>query len=95
MIVVKAGGRALQQNFDNIVRSLAEGFSRGLKLVFVHGGGDMVSKYEKAMGIEPKFVISPQGIKSRYTDERELEVYVMVMAGKLNKEVVARLQLRR
>ncbi len=93
MIVVKAGGRALQQNFDNIVRSLAEGFSRGLKLVFVHGGGDIVSKYEKAMGIEPKFVISPQGIKSRYTDERELEVYVMVMAGKLNKEVVARLQL--
>ena len=92
MIVVKAGGRALEQNLDNILRSLAEGFSRGLKLIFVHGGGDVVSRYEKAMGIEPRFVISPQGIRSRYTDERELEVYVMVMAGKLNKEIVARLQ---
>ncbi len=93
MIVVKTGGRALEQNFDNIIRSLAEGFSKGLKLIFVHGGGDVVSRYERAMGIEPKFVISPQGIRSRYTDERELEVYVMVMAGKLNKEIVTRLQL--
>jgi len=93
MIVVKAGGRALEQNLDNILRSLAKGFSRGLKLIFVHGGGDVVSRYEKAMGIEPRFVISPQGIRSRYTDERELDVYVMVMAGKLNKEIVARLQL--
>ncbi|HDD42618.1 MAG TPA: acetylaminoadipate kinase, partial [Nitrososphaeria archaeon] len=75
MIVVKAGGRALEQNLDNILRSLAEGFSRGLRLIFVHGGGDVVSRYEKAMGIEPRFVISPQGIRSRYTDERELEVY--------------------
>lgn len=92
MIVVKAGGRALEKNLDNIVRSLAEGYSRGLKIVFVHGGGDVVSRFEKAMGMEPRFVVSPQGIRSRYTDERELEVYVMVMAGKLNKEIVAKLQ---
>ena len=91
LIVVKAGGRALEQNMDNILNSIAVRVSRGLKIIFVHGGGDTVTKYEALMGIEPKFVVSPQGIRSRYTDERELEVYVMVMAGKINKEIVAKL----
>ena len=92
MIVVKAGGRVLERNLDGVLKSLAKRSSEGMKIVFVHGGGDVVTRFEEKMGIEPKFVISPQGIKSRYTDERELEVYVMVMAGKLNKEIVAKLQ---
>ncbi len=92
MIVVKAGGRALAQNLDNIARSIARRASVGMKVIFVHGGGDLVSEYERRMNIEPRFVISPQGIRSRYTDEAELEVFVMVMAGKLNKEIVSRLQ---
>lgn len=91
IVVVKAGGRALEQNMDGILESVARRAAGGLKLIFVHGGGDVVTRYEKAMGIEPKFVVSPQGIRSRYTDERELEVYVMVMAGKINKSIVARL----
>jgi len=92
MIVVKAGGRALAQNLDNIAKSIAKRASEGMRIIFVHGGGDLVSEYERRMGIEPKFVVSPQGIRSRYTDEAELEVFVMVMAGKLNKEIVSRLQ---
>ncbi|MCX8187200.1 MAG: [LysW]-aminoadipate/[LysW]-glutamate kinase, partial [Nitrososphaeria archaeon] len=92
VLVVKAGGRALEQNLDGILRSLAERAAKGVEIVFVHGGGDVVSRYERLMGMEPKFVMSPQGIRSRYTDEKELEVYVMVMAGKLNKEIVSRLQ---
>lgn len=93
LIVVKAGGRALEQNIDNILKSIAIRVAGGLKVVLVHGGGDIVTKYETLMGIEPRFVISPQGIKSRYTDEKELEVYVMVMAGKINKEIVAKLNM--
>jgi acetylglutamate/LysW-gamma-L-alpha-aminoadipate kinase len=91
LIVVKAGGRALEQNIDNILKSIAGRVYRGLKIILVHGGGDVVTKYENLMGVEPRFVVSPQGIRSRYTDERELEVYVMVMAGKINKEIVAKL----
>lgn len=93
LIVVKAGGRALEQNIDNILKSIAVRVSKGLKIIFVHGGGDFVTKYETLMGVEPTFVVSPQGIRSRYTDERELEVYVMVMAGKINKEIVAKLNM--
>ena len=91
MIVVKVGGRALEANLDKILESLAKHFKLGKKLVFVHGGGDIVSRYERMMGLEPKFITSPSGIRSRYTDEKELDVYVMVMAGKLNKEIVAKL----
>lgn len=91
VIVVKVGGRALNKNLDGIVKDLAE-VSKKEKVVFVHGGGDIVTEYSKRLGIEPKFVVSPEGIRSRYTDEKELEVYVMVMAGKINKTIVSKLQ---
>jgi len=89
VIIVKAGGRALQNNLENIAKGLARA---GASTVFVHGGGDVVSELSRRMGVEPLIVTSPSGIRSRYTDERELEVYVMAMAGKLNKEVVAAVQ---
>lgn len=89
-IVVKVGGRALEQNLEEILESVVKRFKKNMMTVFVHGGGDIVTRYEKLLGIEPKFVVSPQGVRSRYTDEKELEVYVMVMAGKINKEIVAR-----
>ena len=89
MIVVKAGGRALQSNMDGILRNVSSKAGRGV--VFVHGGGDIVTRYERMMGIEPKFVVSPQGIRSRLTTLEEMDVYNMVMSGKLNKEIVARL----
>lgn len=87
MIVVKAGGRALIKNRNGILDSIASRASMGI--VFVHGGGDIVTEYSKRMGIEPKFVISPQNIRSRYTDAEEMDVYNMVMSGKINKEIVA------
>ncbi len=91
MIVVKAGGRALLSNMDSILEDVAELARRGEKLILVHGGGDLVTEYSRRMGIEPRFVTSPSGIRSRYTDEKELEVYMMVMAGLLNKRLTASL----
>ncbi|MEM1644453.1 MAG: [LysW]-aminoadipate/[LysW]-glutamate kinase [Ignisphaera sp.] len=89
VLVVKAGGRALAQNVNNIVKDIAK-ISKNEQVVFVHGGGDEVTDICKKLGIEPKFVVSPEGIRSRYTDEKELEVYVMVMGGKLNKTIVSK-----
>ncbi|MCS7143154.1 MAG: [LysW]-aminoadipate/[LysW]-glutamate kinase [Aigarchaeota archaeon] len=89
MIVVKAGGRALLSNITGIANSIASRAKTLGGIVFVHGGGDLVSEYSSRLGIEPKFVTSPTGIRSRYTDLDELEVYVMVMCGKINKEVVS------
>ncbi len=88
-LVVKVGGRALRANMQEILRDLARlVLEAGRRAVLVHGGGDIVTEFSKKLGIEPKFVVSPSGIRSRYTSREELEVYVMVMAGKINKEIV-------
>ena len=44
------------------------------------------------MGKEPKFVVSPSGIKSRYTDKETSEIFTMVMSGRINKAIVQMLQ---
>ncbi|MGC9021355.1 MAG: [LysW]-aminoadipate/[LysW]-glutamate kinase [Candidatus Methanodesulfokora sp.] len=92
MIVVKVGGEVLARNIDGIVDSVGRRAGEGI--VLVHGGGNIVTELCKKMGIEPKFVISPEGLRSRYTDSDEMEVYVMAMAGKINKRVVSSLLSR-
>ncbi len=91
MIVVKVGGRAIKSGLDNVLNDLATLWRNGKELVLIHGGGDYVTEYCLRLGIEPKFIVSPSGIRSRYTSLEELEVYVMVMAGKVNKEIVRKL----
>ncbi|BBD72456.1 acetylaminoadipate kinase [Sulfodiicoccus acidiphilus] len=87
MIVVKAGGRVIKQARERVVESVAKAQS---KVLLVHGGGDQVTETSKRMGIEPVFVTSPSGIRSRYTSMDELQVYVMVM-GMINKFITASL----
>ncbi|AEM38258.1 acetylglutamate kinase [Pyrolobus fumarii 1A] len=94
LLVVKAGGRALEQNMERILDSIAWAVQEGHKVVFVHGGGDLVTEYSKKMGVEPKIMMSASGVRFRYTDEEELEVFVMVLAGLLNKRIVAGLEKR-
>ena len=40
------------------------------------------------LGKEQKFIMSPGGVRSRYTDKETAEIYTMVMSGKLNKTIV-------
>jgi acetylglutamate/LysW-gamma-L-alpha-aminoadipate kinase len=90
VIVVKAGGRVIDANAEGLLKSVAAA-AGSYKVVLVHGGGDEVTKYSKLMGIEPRFVVSPSGVRSRYTTWEELQVYVMVMAGLINKRLVSKL----
>lgn len=90
MIVVKVGGRVVERGLDNILIDL---INLNDKVIFIHGGGDIVTKYSKMMGIEPTFVTSPEGIRSRYTTKEELDIYVMVMSW-INKRIVSELNSR-
>lgn len=90
VLVVKVGGRALVSNMQGILSDVAS-LADSKRIVLVHGGGDVVSEYSRMMGVEPRILVSASGVRFRYTDEDELEVFVMVMAGKLNKEIVAAL----
>jgi len=62
------------------------------KIILVHGGGKEVTKISEALGKEQKFIVSPGGIKSRYTDKETVEIFTMVMSGKINKMIVRILQ---
>ena len=62
------------------------------KIILVHGGGKEVTKISEALGKEQKFIVSPGGIKSRYTDKETAEIFTMVMSGKINKMIVGMLQ---
>jgi [amino group carrier protein]-L-2-aminoadipate 6-kinase len=87
MIVIKIGGSVvdgLHTSALSDIKSIAE----ECQLVFVHGGGKEVTSTATKLGKEQKFIISPGGVRSRYTDKETAEIYTMVMSGKLNKSIV-------
>ena len=65
--------------------------SKREKIVVVHGGGKDVTNIATSMGKEQKFIVSPEGKRSRYTDKETAIIYTMVMSGKINKNITAML----
>ncbi len=92
MIVVKVGG-SLGIDYDAISRDIAGLWKDGQKLVLVHGGSAETNRIAEALGKPPKFVTSPSGYTSRFTDKKTMEIFEMVYCGKMNKGIVERLQM--
>lgn len=82
-LVVKIGGSTLGSH-DTTLEDVAELARRGWRPVVVHGGGKAVTTWLEKQGAPTRFV---RGL--RVTDPRSLEVAVAVMAGLINKELVA------
>ncbi len=91
MIVVKVGG-STGIDYDALCEDTAELWQAGQKLVIVHGGSAETNRVAEALGHPPKFVTSPSGYTSRFTDRETLEIFEMVYCGKMNKGIVERLQ---
>lgn len=89
--VVKIGGSILKSEFPEGLKEDLKKLYMNSKVVLVHGGADVVTQVAEAMGKQQKFIISPDGMRSRYTDKETVEIYTMVMAGKINKQIVAAL----
>ena len=85
-IVIKYGGAAMNQ--ANLSREFARDVTLlqfvGMKPVIVHGGGPQVSRTMESLGITPRFI---EG--HRFTDSETMDVVEMVLAGRINKEIVA------
>lgn len=86
IVVVKYGGNAMTNDdlkqavmSDIVLLSLV-----GVKVVLVHGGGPEINDMLKRLNIESKFI---GGL--RYTGKETIDVVKMVLAGKVNKELVA------
>ncbi|MGA9121610.1 MAG: acetylglutamate kinase [Bacteroidota bacterium] len=86
--VIKYGGAAmvdedLRETFAQDVTLLKK---IGIRLIIVHGGGKEITELAGRLGLESKFVDG-----QRYTDEEMMGVVQMVLAGKTNKDIVARI----
>jgi acetylglutamate kinase len=85
-IVIKYGGAAMQEL--ELKAAFAQDITLlqylGIHPVVVHGGGPQIGKVLGQMDIPSRFV---GGL--RVTDERTMDVVEMVLAGKVNKEIVS------
>ncbi|MBV9451957.1 MAG: acetylglutamate kinase [Streptosporangiaceae bacterium] len=84
-VVIKTGGRAMAD--DGLRASFAQDlvFLRytGLRPVVVHGGGPQVTEQLDRLGIESEFTAG-----LRVTTPETIDVVRMVLAGKVNKDIV-------
>ena len=86
LTLVKVGGKIVEEK--ETLDALLASFNSldGLK-VLVHGGGRSATKIAEQLGIETKMVNG-----RRITDEAMLKVVTMVYGGRVNKNIVAKLQ---
>lgn len=88
-IVVKYGGNAMIN--EGLKKAVMQDIfllnQLGVKVVLVHGGGPEISQGVKLLGKEPQFI---NGL--RVTDQDTIHVVLQMLAGKVNKSLVALLK---
>ncbi len=90
-VVVKVGGaRAVDPK--GALTDVADLVANGEEVVLTHGGSTAVDETLAELGEEPTYVETPDGVVGRFTDERTMDVFKMVMPGKLNTDLVESLQ---
>jgi acetylglutamate kinase len=91
IVVIKYGGNAMQseQLKQQVMEDIALLWLIGVKVVLVHGGGPEISQTMKKLGKEAVFV---DGL--RVTDKETVDIVQMVLAGKVNKDLVNLIQTK-
>ena len=86
--VVKLGGAGLETPalLDACTRAIADLVRDGNQVAVVHGGGVQLTRMLKALGKQSEFIAG-----LRVTDAETRDVALMVLAGKVNKSLVAAL----
>ncbi|MEC9491375.1 acetylglutamate kinase [Flexistipes sp.] len=84
-IVVKYGGSAMVETElkNNFAKDIVLLKYVGINPIIVHGGGPQIAEMLGKMGIKTKFVSG-----MRVTDKETMSVVEMVLAGKVNKDIV-------
>ena len=84
--VIKYGGSAMvdKRLQESFVRDVVLMKYVGMNPIVVHGGGPQIDETLRGLGIVPRKV---EGL--RVTDDRTMEVVEMVLAGRINKQIVS------
>ena len=83
VIVIKIGGSTFESR-DTTIEDIVALQKQGKSMVIVHGGGVTVTEWLTRQGVSTRFVRG-----ERVTDMPTLEVVTAVLAGLVNKEIVA------
>ena len=91
IVVVKYGGNAMinPQLKEQVMEDIALLWLIGVKVVLVHGGGPEISQMMKDLNKQPVFI---DGL--RVTDQETVDIVQMVLAGKVNKDLVKLIQMK-
>nr|YP_009315215.1 Acetylglutamate kinase [Titanophycus setchellii]SCW23670.1 Acetylglutamate kinase [Titanophycus setchellii] len=87
-VVIKYGGAAMKDAklIEQVIANIILLKDFGLQCIIVHGGGPAINQCLEQLQIQPSF---NQGV--RVTDSTTMEVVQMVLAGQVNKNIVAML----
>ena len=88
-VVIKYGGNAMdsEKSKQRMMRDIVLLWLIGVRVVLVHGGGPEISKAMEQFGKKPQFI---DGL--RVTDKETMDIAQMVLAGKVNKNLVNMLE---
>jgi len=86
--VIKIGGSTFGSG-DTTISDIVALQQKGLALIIVHGGGSTVTDWLKRLGVATQFIRG-----ERVTDLPTLEVATAVLAGLVNKEITAAINLK-
>ena len=91
IVVIKYGGNAMvnEQLKQQVMEDIALLWLIGVKVVLIHGGGPEISTTMQKLGKEAVFV---DGL--RVTDRETVDIVQMVLAGKVNKDLVNLIQTK-
>ena len=87
-IVIKIGGDLLKENLNYVISDLVKIHADNKKIILCHAGADIVTTVAEKMGKPQIFTFSTKGYKARYVDEETRDIYLMVVAGLINKHIV-------
>lgn len=82
-IVIKIGGSA-SNDYEKIIKEIAEIINSDIQVIIVHGGGNLISSWLNNMKKKTEFI---NGL--RVTDNETLSIAIGALAGTTNKNIVA------
>ena len=89
-VVVKYGGNAMVNDLlkKQVMEDIVLLWYIGVRIVLIHGGGPEISELMEKLGKKPEFI---DGL--RVTDSETVDIVQMVLAGKVNKNLVKLLEI--